>query len=127
MHRAAAFVLAISAGLARHGAAETRRPNPPAANHVIRMTATAYCQTGLTKSGAWTQPGFIAADTRILPVGSVVRVETSNGGQPGIYTVMDTGTAVRGRRIDIYMPNCRRARRFGRRAVRVHVLGPAAN
>ena len=91
------------------------------------MTATAYCQTGLTRSGAWTQPGFIAADTRILPVGSVVRIEMNGDAMPEIYTVMDTGAAVRGRRIDIYIPNCRRARRFGRRPVRVHVLSPAAN
>jgi len=40
----------------------------------------------------------------------------------GNYTVMDTGSGVKGRVLDIFMPSCAKARRFGRRVVDVKVL-----
>ena len=40
----------------------------------------------------------------------------------GIYTVMDTGAAVKGRTLDIFIADCERARRFGKQPVRVSVL-----
>jgi len=85
------------------------------------MMATAYCHDGRTKSGAHTRAGIVAADPRLLPVGSVVRIELPKT-HAGTYTVMDTGAAIRGRRLDIFMPNCAHARRFGRQTVRVRVL-----
>jgi 3D (Asp-Asp-Asp) domain-containing protein len=89
-----------------------------------RFTATAYCDSGVTKSGVRTRRGIIAADPAHLPVGSVVRVrEVGHPRYEGIYTVMDTGGLVRGRRIDLYMPDCHEARLFGlRRRVLVRVL-----
>ena len=94
---------------------------PPRAGETIRMTATAYCQDGTTKSGTATRPGIVAADPRVLPVGSVLRVE-SPAAYAGIYTVMDTGGAVDGRTIDIFMNDCARAKKFGRQTMRVRVL-----
>lgn len=94
---------------------------PPRAGETIRVTATAYCQDGKTKSGAPTRAGIVAADPRVLPVGSVLRVE-SPGAHAGIYTVMDTGGAVDGRKIDIFMPDCARAKKFGRQTLRIRVL-----
>jgi 3D (Asp-Asp-Asp) domain-containing protein len=43
----------------------------------------------------------------------------------GVYTVLDTGAKIRGRRIDIYLNDCREAVRFGRRSVQVTVLRPS--
>jgi 3D (Asp-Asp-Asp) domain-containing protein len=87
----------------------------------MRLTATAYCHAGTTASGTRTHTGIVAADPRLLPVGSVVEIV-----QPkhvaGIYTVMDTGSAVKGRTLDIFMPSCEHAVQFGRRAVRANVL-----
>ncbi len=94
---------------------------PPRAGETIRVTATAYCQDGKTKSGATTRAGILAADPNVLPVGSVVRVE-SPAAYAGIYTVLDTGGAVDGRKIDIFMPDCARAKKFGRQTLRVRVL-----
>ena len=62
----------------------------------------------------------IAADPRVLPLGSRVRLET--GAYSGEYLVADTGSMVRGRRIDIWMPSSREAMRFGRRPVKLTVL-----
>lgn len=89
-----------------------------------RFVATAYCDSGITKSGVRTRSGIIAADPSLLPVGSVVRVrDVGHARYEGIYTVMDTGGLVRGRRIDLYIPSCSEAREFGlRRGVLVRVL-----
>src|SRR5262249_21157190 len=88
---------------------------------MLSLTATAYCQGGKTKSGAHTHTGIVAADPRVLPVGSVVRIESPKP-YAGIYTVMDTGAAVDGHRLDTFLPACLRAKRCGRPSIRVHVL-----
>jgi 3D (Asp-Asp-Asp) domain-containing protein len=90
--------------------------------HTRQVTATAYCQSGKTASGTHARRGIIAADPRVLPVGSVVRIEATNRSYSGIYTVMDTGARVKGRKIDIFMPSCAKAREFGRRPVLMRVL-----
>ena len=82
--------------------------------------ATAYCLKGQTASGIPVRKGMIAADPRILPLGSVVRIQAGN--YSGIYTVLDTGGAVRGQRIDVYLPTRAEAMRFGARRVKVEVL-----
>jgi 3D (Asp-Asp-Asp) domain-containing protein len=83
-------------------------------------TATAYSLHGRTASGKPVSRGLIAADPRILPLGTRVRVD--GGNFSGEYLVADTGGAVKGRRIDIWTPTSREALRFGRRAVKLTVL-----
>jgi 3D (Asp-Asp-Asp) domain-containing protein len=84
----------------------------------MRAIATAYCTTGTTDSGTHTRRGIVAADPRLLPIGSTIRI-AGLGGRPQSFVVTDTGAAVKGRRIDIFMPSCRAAKRFGRRHVTV--------
>lgn len=93
----------------------------PSPGSRLRFSATAYCKGAITKSGVVPRTGVAAADPALLPVGSVIQIgtDTTHG---GIYTVMDTGPAVQGRHIDIYMWNCNEAVRFGRRAIDVLVL-----
>ena len=45
-----------------------------------------------------------------------------DGPTTGIYTVMDTGGDIKGRRIDVYIPSCARAKKFGRRTVSMLVM-----
>jgi len=115
---AIALFLSLNAAVEAAGAtrphARARRPRP------MRVTATAYCQDGRTQSGVRTHTGIVAADPRVLPVGSVVRIV--DGPTTGVYTVMDTGPAIKGRRIDVYVPSCDRAKRFGRRSVSLVVV-----
>jgi 3D (Asp-Asp-Asp) domain-containing protein len=82
--------------------------------------ATAYTLRGRTASGLMVSKGLIAADPRVLPLGSRVRLEA--GIFSGEYLVADTGGAVRGRRIDIWTPSIREAMRFGRRTIKLTVL-----
>jgi 3D (Asp-Asp-Asp) domain-containing protein len=83
--------------------------------------ATAYCLRGKTATGGSVRRGIVAADRRVLPLGT--RIKLSAGTYSGAYTVTDTGGAVKGRKIDIWMPSCSEAKRFGSRTVLVSVLG----
>jgi 3D (Asp-Asp-Asp) domain-containing protein len=86
----------------------------------VHYVATAYSLRGKTASGRYVSHGIIAADPRILPLGSRVRLEA--GPWSGEYLVADTGGAIRGRKIDIWTPSSREAMRFGRRKVKLTVL-----
>ena len=82
--------------------------------------ATAYSLRGRTASGLNVSKGLIAADPRLLPLGSRVRLDA--GTYSGDYLVADTGTMVKGRRIDIWTPSGREAMKFGRRTVKLTIL-----
>ena len=84
------------------------------------FTATAYSLRGRTASGKHVGKGVIAADHRVLPLGTRVRLEA--GSYSGEYLVADTGGAMRGRKIDVWVPNNKEAFRFGRRGVKLTVL-----
>lgn len=88
----------------------------------LRFHATAYCKGTTTASGATVRTGIAAADPLLLPVGSVIQIESLSPRYNGIYTVMDTGPAVQGREIDIYMWDCNEALAFGRRSIGINVL-----
>jgi len=94
----------------------------PQAGARLAFTATAYCKGDTTASGVGVRTGVAAADPALLPVGSVVRLETPSPRYSGVWTVMDTGPAVRGRTVDLYLWSCKEALVFGRRSVRLTVL-----
>ena len=83
-------------------------------------TATAYNLYGRTASGRPVSKGVIAADPRVLPLGTRVRLDA--GAYSGEYLVADTGGAIRGRRIDVWVPHSGEASRFGRRNIKLTVL-----
>ena len=86
------------------------------------MVATAYCDHGTTKSGARARDGVVAADLRRLPLGTRLQIVAPGRPYAGIYTVKDTGSKIKGRDLDIFLPSCARARQFGRRVIRVRIL-----
>ncbi len=95
----------------------------PEAKHALaprQFKATAYSIHGRTRSGTLTQEGTMAADPRVLPLGTVVQVNA--GKYSGVYTVHDTGGAIKGNRVDVWLPTNKEARRFGRRAIKLVVL-----
>ncbi len=81
--------------------------------------ATAYCLRGKTASGRSVRRGVVAADTRLLSLGT--RIHMSAGKYTGHYVVADTGGKIRGRVLDIWVPSCSEARKWGRRTVHVKV------
>lgn len=82
------------------------------------MTVTAYCScskccgrhaAGYFASGEKTYWGGVAADWRLLPVGTKVQIE----GFIGTFQVEDTGRVIKGSRLDIWMPTHDEAKEFG--------------
>jgi 3D (Asp-Asp-Asp) domain-containing protein len=86
----------------------------------FEFLATAYSHDGITKSGLPVMTGLIAADPSILPLGSLVRVDSTS--YRGLYQVMDTGRLIKGKRIDIFMPDIDSALVFGAQKVNLTVL-----
>jgi 3D (Asp-Asp-Asp) domain-containing protein len=93
----------------------------------VSFNATAYALQGRTRTGVHTRRGVIAADPRVIPLGSVVQIHTP--GYTGLYTVHDTGKRIKGNVIDLWVESPREARSFGRRQIKLHVLrlGPKSN
>ena len=87
----------------------------------LTFHATAYCKGTTTASGVNVRSGIAAADPSLLPVGSVISVNAGDK-YSGIYTIMDTGPAVQGRILDVYMWSCHEALAFGRKQIQVTVL-----
>jgi len=88
----------------------------------LDFEATAYCKGHTTASGVAVRAGIAAADPKILPIGSVIQVDGVDEPYRGLYTVLDTGPAVQGREIDIYIWSCYEALEFGRRPIELTVL-----
>ena len=87
----------------------------------IRMIATAYSIDGIQKAGTVAREGTAAADPTILPLGSRVRVHGPDQ-YVGEFVITDTGSAIKGNRIDIFFDDPAQAKKFGKRKVRVEIL-----
>ena len=100
-------------------ASETADPAP---GRSLRFSVTAYCKGEMTAAGIRVRAGIAASDPKLLPLGSIVRLEGLPDDYDGIYTVLDTGPEIKGRDIDIYMWSCIKALEFGRRRAALTVL-----
>jgi uncharacterized protein YabE (DUF348 family)/3D (Asp-Asp-Asp) domain-containing protein len=106
-------------------AAETS--GKPSGNGIV-MNASAYDDslanypgyTGLTASGTRVRPGVIAVDPRVIPLGTRVYIEHMDGTPWGYAIAEDTGGAIKGNKIDIYMKSG--ALQFGRRNMRLFIV-----
>lgn len=98
--------------------------NTAGAREAQSFVATAYSLMGRTASGRRVSKGIIAADPNLLPLGTRVRLEA--GAYSGEYVVADTGGAVRGRKIDVWVPTSSEACRFGRRKIKLTILSYGA-
>jgi 3D (Asp-Asp-Asp) domain-containing protein len=115
-------VTALDSKYAAREAVQRETTAPPSPGARLAFMATAYCKGATTTSGVAAQNGVAAADPSLLPVGSVIQIASGEPRYDGIYTIMDTGPSVLGRRVDIYMWECGEAQRFGRRSVHLTVL-----
>jgi 3D (Asp-Asp-Asp) domain-containing protein len=99
-----------------------RALSAPTPGQRLNFMATAYCKGLVSASGVPIQSGIAASDPSLLPIGSIVELDSSEGKYDGVYTILDTGPAVQGREIDVYMWSCHEALRFGRQPVRLNVV-----
>lgn len=95
-------------------------PNPPP-EHV---EATAYCgcpiccgkwSDGFTATGSPATEGFtLAADTNVFPFGTCLAIAGV-----GERVVEDTGSAIKGNKVDVYFESHEEAKAFGRKLLEV--------
>jgi 3D (Asp-Asp-Asp) domain-containing protein len=102
--------------------ADPAEPAPAAPGVRLVFTATAYCKGQVTSTGVAPRRGVAAGDPAILPLGSVVEIDAEDARFDGVYSVLDTGPEVQGRRVDLYMWSCNDALTFGRQTIRLTVL-----
>lgn len=91
---------------------------------VVSATAyTAHCNgcTGITKTGLNLRKNphlkVIAVDPRVIKLGTKVHVEGY-----GYAVAGDIGSAIKGNRIDVFIPNKTRAYQWGRKNVKIKIL-----
>lgn len=80
----------------------------------IAVTMTAYCLQGRTRRGNLVRDGIIAVDRAVFPLGRDVDLFFGRS-KYGRFLADDTGRDIVGGRIDVWIEDCRAARRFGRR------------
>ena len=98
----------------------------PSSGRTITVTATAYTAScagcsGTTATGinikANPNARVIAVDPSVIPLGSKVYIKGY-----GEYTAADTGGAIKGNRIDVFIPSEQAALNFGRKQLTVTIL-----
>jgi 3D (Asp-Asp-Asp) domain-containing protein len=96
---------------------------------VARITAYADGVNGVplgarTYSGTRTRWGVVAVDPKVIPLGSLLRIDGFDG---ATFLAEDTGGGIKGQAIDIWLPDPRAARAYGTQYRRVTVIreGPA--
>ncbi|MDO5649390.1 MAG: 3D domain-containing protein [Gallicola sp.] len=86
-------------------------------SYTTQMQATAYTATGnRTATGTVPKKGTIAVDPDVIPLGTELYVEGYGNG-----VAEDTGSAVKGNIIDLYMDSEQEARNWGRKNVNVTI------
>ena len=95
--------------------------NPEGTPMIVEATAYSYKEAGLSTHTAMgvdlrKNPKVIAVDPTVIPLGTKVYI-------PGMgnYTAGDTGTAIKGKRIDIHMTSVEDCVKFGRKNLTIIV------
>ena len=102
----------------------------------IEMVATAYDLSyestgkrpgdkyfGITASGTKARPGVVAVDPKVIPLGTKLYIKSLDSWPDyGFAVAEDTGGAIKGNKIDLFMESHSTATRFGRRKVKVYIL-----
>ena len=89
----------------------------------MKVSATAYTSSpneggAYAYNGEKLKDGHIAADLRVLPIGTKVYIPKLNK----IYTVVDTGSAIKNNKIDIWMNSYQKAMKWGVQSLEIYVL-----
>lgn len=90
----------------------------PATAEAADLSSTAYCDTGAMADGSQTRPGSVASN--LYRLGTKLRVSRSPYGPGRVFVVRDRVGF--GSQLDFFVASCGRARFWGRRTVRVHVI-----
>jgi len=93
------------------------KPEPDPEPKIVTFEATAYTWTGYrTTTGTWPSRGTVAVDPRVIPLGTELHIEGY-----GAAVAADTGGAIQGQKIDLYMDSEHECLQWGRRKVEVQI------
>jgi 3D (Asp-Asp-Asp) domain-containing protein/peptidoglycan hydrolase CwlO-like protein len=84
-------------------------PGPPRSGGTMTVLATGYCLTGTTATGLPVGPGIVAVDPTVIPLGTRMSIPGYGDG-----VAADTGSAIKGARIDVWIASCKDAAAFSR-------------
>ena len=115
---------------------KTSRGDTLRLSKAIDMKATSYTASfkdpgkqpgepgfGITATGAKVRRGIIAVDPRVIPLGTRVYVEVpGKAADYGYAVAADTGGAIKGNKIDVYLDTSSAVEACGVRKVKVYIL-----
>jgi 3D (Asp-Asp-Asp) domain-containing protein len=82
----------------------------------MMMTVTSYSLRGRTATGSKPKIGTAAVDPRVIPLGSILFIPGY-----GWARAKDTGSAIKGHKIDVWLPSKSQALKWGRKKLKVKV------
>ena len=93
----------------------------------IQVTATAYCPSSspsrYTATGIPARYGVVAVDPSVIPLGTRLYIEAADGSWTyGTAVAADTGGAVKGNKLDVFLETRAEAIQFGVRQATVYIL-----
>jgi peptidoglycan DL-endopeptidase CwlO len=93
-------------------------PSPPVRGHgrALTVVATAYALPGTTASGLPVGPGIVAVDPTVIPFGTHMTIPGYGEG-----VAADTGSAIIGARIDVWVPTEAQANQWGVQTVTIYL------
>lgn len=107
--------------------ADGKHSSIPYKRYAGKFTATFYCDCSICvgkKSVVRTATGTIphskrtiAVDTRVIPMNSIVYIKGL-----GFFVAEDTGSHIKGNRVDIYVDNHEQALKLGKKKVDICIL-----
>lgn len=88
------------------------------------FTAYTYVEKGglVTYTGDKTRVGYVAVDPSVIPLYSKLYIVLENGFVYGYCYAMDTGGAIKGNRIDLFLPTLSDCNQLGKRKGTVYII-----
>jgi 3D (Asp-Asp-Asp) domain-containing protein len=83
----------------------------------MMMTVTSYSLRGRTATGSKPKIGTAAVDPRVIPLGTILFIPGY-----GWARAEDTGSAIKGHKIDVWLPSRSQALKWGRKKLKVKVF-----
>ena len=89
-------------------------------DYLGEFEVTYYCDKGLTKTGTHTEIGICGVDPNVIPLGSTIYIEYEDGSIRECKAE-DTGSAVIGNIIDVWLPDEATCWELGRDVCKVYL------
>lgn len=90
----------------------------------VELTAYTYVEDGglVTYTGDDTKVGYVAVDRSVIPMHSYLYIVTDSGFVYGYCYAKDTGSAIKGNKIDIFLPSLKDTNSFGRQHGTAYII-----